>query len=142
VYLGYQDCNSGLRLGLGGGIGRRVPANCTACGKALLAALAPAALEARLPAGGPLPGMTPKSVTDRAKLLKELARIRKSGYSVDEEETMAGLSCVGVAIASSHADGGYVAVSISAATSTLNPSRRQAIRTALDSIAESLRERL
>ncbi len=34
VYLAAQDCNSGLRLGLGGGVGRRMPANCTACGKA------------------------------------------------------------------------------------------------------------
>ncbi|HEY0180315.1 MAG TPA: IclR family transcriptional regulator C-terminal domain-containing protein, partial [Dokdonella sp.] len=98
VYLALQDCNSGLRLGLGGGIGRRVPANCTACGKALLAMLPAAELERRLASIGQLPKMTPRSIVSKARLLQEIAEIRSSGFAYDNEETIAGLSCVAVAM--------------------------------------------
>jgi DNA-binding IclR family transcriptional regulator len=141
VYLGYQDCNSGLRLGLGGGIGRRVPANCTACGKALLALLSPAELEKRLP-DGMLPTLSPKSITDKGRLLEELERVRETRYAHDDEETVAGLTCVATTISSSQADDGYVAISISAFTETLNADRKLMIRATLDGIARELRNRL
>jgi len=141
VYLGYQDCNSGLRLGLGGGIGRRVPANCTACGKALLALLSPSELQRRMP-NGTLPGMTPKSVTERSRLLEELEEVRQMRYAHDDEETVSGLSCVATTISSSHAEDGYVAISISALTETLNAERKLMIRATLDGIAQELRNRL
>jgi DNA-binding IclR family transcriptional regulator len=142
LYLGFQDCNSGLRLGLGGGIGRRVPANCTACGKALLAALTPAELDRRLPKGNQLPRMTRKSMTNKTRLLSELMHIRKVGYARDEEETIPGLSCIAVAIASSHVDGGYVAISISASQEILSAEHKLKIKSTLDGIVLELRRRL
>jgi DNA-binding IclR family transcriptional regulator len=142
VYLGYQDCNSGLRLGLGGGIGRRVPANCTACGKALLAALDPSELEKRLAAVDPLPRMTRRSIVSKPRLLREIAQVREAGYAHDAEETIAGLSCVACALPSTHADGGFVAVSISASTETLTAARKLTIRATLDAMVRELRNRI
>lgn len=142
VYLAYQDCNSGLRLGLGGGIGRRVPANCTACGKALLAMLSAAELERRLSAVGQLPKMTRKSITSQARLRREIADAREKGYSLDEEETIPGLSCIATAFATDHAEGGYVAVSISASRDTRTPERKERLRATLDSVVADLRVRL
>ena len=85
VYLAQQDCGSGLRLGLGGMVGRRVPANCTAGGKMLLALLPPAELDAAAPARlTPLPRVTRRSVTSRARLLREIAAARETGYAFDE----------------------------------------------------------
>ncbi|HEY9131104.1 MAG TPA: IclR family transcriptional regulator [Dyella sp.] len=142
VYLALQDCNSGLHLGLGGGVGRRVPANCTACGKALLAMLPPAELERRLASIGQLPKMTPKSIVSKAKLLQDIADIRHSGFSHDNEETIAGLTCIAKAMSTPHVDGGYVAISISAQRDLLTSERKAAIRDTLTGICETFRHRI
>lgn len=142
VYLAHQDCNSGLRLGLGGMVGRRVPANCTAGGKMLLALLPPAELEERLQRWNPLPRVTRRSITSRPRLLKEIAAARDTRYAFDEDGAILGLSCVATGFSSGHADGGHLAVSITAPTSALDDSRRETIRTALDAIADKLRSRL
>ena len=142
VYLAHQDCGSGLRLGLGGMVGRRAPANCTAGGKMLLALLAPGELEERLRQRGPLPRVTRKSVTSRARLLKEVAEARETGYAFDEDGAILGLSCVATGFATGHADGGRLAVSITAPASALNDSRRENITAVLDAVAGKLRSRL
>ncbi|MEJ0061523.1 MAG: IclR family transcriptional regulator [Terricaulis sp.] len=142
VYLAYQDCNSGLRLGLASGIGRRIPANCTACGKALLAMLPPDELERRLDNVDQLVRLTRKSIVSRAKLQREIVETRKHGRAVDEEETIAGLSCVAAAFSTTHADGGFVAVSISAATTKMSEDRRAKLRSVLDQLVAVLRGRL
>jgi IclR family transcriptional regulator, blcABC operon repressor len=142
VYLAHQDCNSGLQLGLGGSIGRRVPANCAACGKALLAALPPEELNHRLDEVKQLPKLTRKSIITRAKLVKELTVTRERGFAMDEEETLLGLSCVASAIATSHGERGFVAVSISASVETLTDERKTQIASTLRALVESLRFRV
>lgn len=77
-------------------LGMRLPANCTASGKALLASGDDEAVRERYPAG--LRALTGRSITDLDALLAELARWRSLGYAVDEEETAAGMTCVGAAI--------------------------------------------
>ena len=142
VYLAAQDCNSGLRLGLGGGVGRRVPANCTACGKALLALLPAAEFERRLEAAGELVRLTRRSVASAQRLAREVADVRRSGYAEEAEETIPGLSCTARAFPCGHADGGAVAVSVSASLDGLDAARRAALRETLDRIVEALRARL
>ncbi|HET9081869.1 MAG TPA: IclR family transcriptional regulator C-terminal domain-containing protein [Trebonia sp.] len=142
VYLAHQDCGSGLRLGPGGMAGRRVPANCTAGGKMLLALLPPAELAERLRLLGPLPRVTRRSVTSRPRLLREVAAARDSGYAFDEDGAILGLSCVATGFSSGHADGGHLAVSITAPAGALDDDRRAAIRAALDAVAGKLRSRL
>jgi DNA-binding IclR family transcriptional regulator len=142
VYLAHQDYGSGLRLGLGGMVGRRVPANCTAGGKMLLALLPPAELEERLRQRGPLPRVTRKSVTSRPRLLREVATARDAGYAYDEDGAILGLSCVATGFPTGHADGGHLAVSITAPTSALDDCRRASIAAALDAVAGRLRSRL
>ncbi len=142
VYLALQDCNSGLRLGLGGGVGRRVPANCTACGKALLATLPETELERWLASAGQLPKLTPRSIVTKSKLLQEIAEIRSSGIAHDEEETITGLCCVASALPTPHVDGGFVAVSISAQRDLLTAKRKTDIRQTLSRICETLRHRI
>jgi IclR family transcriptional regulator, blcABC operon repressor len=142
VYLAHQDCNSGLRLGLGGGIGRRVPANCTACGKLLLALLPPAEFEDRLARWDALPRQTRKSITSRSRLAREVFAARESGYAHDDEGAILGLTCVATGFPTSHADGGYVAVSITADITTMDDTRRGTIRATLDYLAGELKARL
>ncbi len=69
--------------------GGRVPAHCTAVGKVLLAfAPEPPPLE-----GPDLVALTRRTVTDRARLRRELAQVRHDGIAFDNEEAMLGLCC-------------------------------------------------
>lgn len=81
-----------------GSIGKLLPATCTAAGKALLASLSLEDLEDRLLGLDKLPGMTGKSQTSVEGLRIELADIRASGRSVNDEGTTLGVYCVGSAL--------------------------------------------
>jgi len=73
-------------------IGRRVPPHCTALGKVLLAHN-PEAAE-RVLAGGELPKLTPYTIADPRALKEELARVRETGYALDDEEFHEGNFCI------------------------------------------------
>ncbi|MEV6061525.1 IclR family transcriptional regulator [Nocardia asteroides] len=78
-------------------VGGRLPAHCTAVGKALLATLEPGIAEASL-RGNTAP-RTARTIVDRAELHRELARIRnRQGVAVDSEESLPGVGCVAVPI--------------------------------------------
>ena len=142
VYLAHQDCGSGLRLGLGGMVGRRVPANCTAGGKMLLALLPPGELEERMRRWDQLPRVTRRSVTSRSRLLREIGAARQTGYAYDQDGAILGLTCVATGFSSGHADGGHLTVSITAPTDSLGDARRATIRAVLDEVTGKLRSRL
>ncbi|MFF2083058.1 IclR family transcriptional regulator [Nocardia sp. NPDC058176] len=77
-------------------IGGRLPAHCTAVGKALLATLEPGIAEASLRGST---ARTARTIVDRAELHRELARIRnRQGVAVDTEESLPGVACVAVPI--------------------------------------------
>jgi IclR family transcriptional regulator, acetate operon repressor len=78
-------------------IGNRVPAHASAAGKAMLAQLSTAELEAYL-AQRRLDRLTPQTITDPEELRAELATIRSNGYAVDDREFDDGLMCVAAAI--------------------------------------------
>lgn len=89
-------------------VGARFPAHCTANGKALLAELDAAQVEALLPAR--LPRMTRNTITSRARLLKELERVRGDGIAFDLQEHTAGICAIGRTIPDGA--GGRAAVTI------------------------------
>jgi DNA-binding IclR family transcriptional regulator len=78
-------------------IGHRLPATCTAVGKAILASMPADRVTAMLGAHG-LRAMTPNSITSYAEFLEELARTRSRGYAIDAEESTVGLLCVAVVV--------------------------------------------
>jgi DNA-binding IclR family transcriptional regulator len=88
--------------------GTRWPAHATSTGKVLLAALGAAELEARLPAR--LAAHTPRTITDRAALRRELARVRGRGYATAVEELEPGFVAAGAAV---HGVDGAVVAAIS-----------------------------
>jgi IclR family transcriptional regulator, KDG regulon repressor len=94
------------------GVGRRLPAHCTAVGKILLSSLDPAGLDAVL-TKGPLPAMTPASITDPDRLRKHLDRVRAEGVAVDNGESDTAVRCVAAAI-QDHAGTTVAAMSVSA----------------------------
>jgi DNA-binding IclR family transcriptional regulator/sugar lactone lactonase YvrE len=77
--------------------GERKPLHCTSQGKAILAALPPAQRDA-LVAELPMPACTPRTLTDRRRLLAELKLTATRGWSIDDEEISLGVRCCGAAI--------------------------------------------
>ena len=125
VYLAKRESTHPLRLF--SSVGRRLPAHSVALGKALLAEMAPEAALTCLPPE--LPAFTPKTITDRTRLLDELDRIRRIGYAVDDEESAADLRCFGVALR--QRSGTRDAISISVPVVRLSEEREQEIVTLL-----------
>jgi DNA-binding IclR family transcriptional regulator len=74
-------------------IGTRVPAYCSAMGKAILAFRSDKEQRDFIKATEFEP-LTPRTNTDPARLLRELERIRELGYALDEEEMVMGSRCV------------------------------------------------
>jgi DNA-binding IclR family transcriptional regulator len=109
VYVAKADSTKAVRMV--SGVGRLVPANCTAVGKMLLSALTPEALSALYPTDQPLPALTPQSITSLSHLRAELEQIRERGYSIEECESNDGVACVAAPVYD--ADSMVAAISIS-----------------------------
>jgi len=83
-------------IALTSGVGKRLPASCTAIGKAMLARLEPADLARTL--SDPLPRLTSRSHRTLAKLEEDLAAISERGHSIDDEEAAPNVVCLAVAV--------------------------------------------
>lgn len=94
------------------GVGARLPANCIAIGKALLACEKMDELVNSLPS--PMPMMTPKSITDVDTLVQQLREVRATGVARETEEAQFGLECIGVPITMNGFAVGAVSVSFPA----------------------------
>lgn len=75
--------------------GSRLPAYCTSMGRVLLAAL-PASEALAVLGELPLPVRTPRTLTDTAAVMAELARIRREGFAVIDQEVENGLQSLAV----------------------------------------------
>jgi IclR family KDG regulon transcriptional repressor len=73
------------------------PAHCTAIGKVLIAALAPAQVE-RYVDTHELTRFTPKTIVEREAILRELEQVRRSGLAYDDGEFDAEVRCVAVPV--------------------------------------------
>jgi IclR family KDG regulon transcriptional repressor len=73
-------------------VGSRMPATCTALGKAMLAFSPTAAVRGAL--SRPLPRATAYSIVDPARFVDELKSVRASGVAYEREEGRLGVSCV------------------------------------------------
>lgn len=77
--------------------GQRKPLHCTSQGKAMLAAMDGEQREA-LVRELPMQPATPRSITDRRRLLAELKLTAQRGWAIDDEENVLGVRCCGAAV--------------------------------------------
>jgi DNA-binding IclR family transcriptional regulator len=119
-------------------VGKRLPANCTALGKALLAALPDR--EVRGLFGERCPRLTPRSITSTSKLLKELSLVRERRYAVDNGETILGRCCVAMRVEMSALDAQAAAVSVSSSSDVFRASRAEFIAAARHACEQLTRE--
>ena len=78
-------------------VGSRLPAYCTAAGKAQIAHMSDEELENYLPAKE-IKRFTKNTITDRELLKKQLKTIAEQGYAIDNEELDVGVKCVSAPI--------------------------------------------
>ncbi len=136
LYLARYDGTQPIRLTAN--IGDRFPANCTATGKALLAAIDPGALEERLRGRRTLAGLTPKSITDPAGLRAALVEVRAAGYGIDDEETTPGVSCIAIVVPGFRTDSEPFAISVTTMASHLADPLRSVLLAELRTVGSSL----
>jgi DNA-binding IclR family transcriptional regulator len=86
-------------------VGRRMDLHCTAVGKVILA-FGPADLLERLLAKQVYIRYTRNTITSPKQLQREIARVRKLGYAVDDEEEELAVRCVAVPV---HHAGRFIA---------------------------------
>ncbi len=77
--------------------GQRKPLHCTSQGKAILAAMPAAEREATVKDLS-LRAVTPRSITDRRRLLAELRLTATRGFAIDDEEIVPSVRCCGAAV--------------------------------------------
>ncbi|UZG60372.1 IclR family transcriptional regulator [Rhodococcus opacus] len=83
--------------------GSRLPIYATGMGKATLAHSA--SIDKEIEAlDHPLHPLTPKTITSAERLRAELNRVRKRGYSTDDEEAIPGVRCVAVPVLSNEGE--------------------------------------
>ena len=129
----YVACRNGeMPLGVAYRIGMRLPANCTATGKALLSSL-PEARVRELFRHTRLSRLTPHSHRSLKSLLADLAEIRVRGYAIDDQETREGMMCIGAPVLGSAGSQAVAAVAVS----TLKyPDEREKFRLATSAIRD------
>jgi IclR family KDG regulon transcriptional repressor len=96
VYLDALECPQPVKIDARPG--KRLPAHCTASGKAFLSALPREEVERVL--SRPLSGRTPKTITDAEELRCNLTLSRQRGYSISDEEYNTGIRAVAAPIVS------------------------------------------
>lgn len=92
LYLAKQESKEPLRMS--GQVGKRLPAYCTALGKALLADLPERQIRKLYGSTGRLRTVTPHTISNLSDLVKELEEIHREGISYDQEEMYVGVQCV------------------------------------------------
>lgn len=138
IYLDRVDSQQSVVLD--GKIGERVPAHCTALGKAIMAFLPEDELD-NLILMNDLQKFTENTLTEPEKLKEELRNVAHQGYAVDNEESIAHVRCVGAPIFDNE---GNVAASITLAgpsfriTNKRIPALARFIKEATRAISKSL----
>jgi DNA-binding IclR family transcriptional regulator len=121
--------------------GGRMPFHCTGPGKAIVAFSPPDLVGSVL--ARPLAPRTPRTITDRARLRVELARVRREGVAFDRGESERNLVCVAAPIVK--ADGSALAaISVSMEHRSRVELERLApvVKRAADAISTDLRTAL
>lgn len=92
VYLAKHEGAHAIRMV--SAVGKRFSAHGTGVGKVLLAGLDDVEVERRFGTRGAMPPLTPQTVTDVARLIKDLDVVRATGIAHEHEESTEGVGCV------------------------------------------------
>jgi len=103
VYIDKVESHQSIRLFTN--IGTLYDAHCTAIGKAILAYKSKEEVINIIPED--IEAHTPYTLTTKTEIIENLKKVRESGYSLDIEENIEGLKCVGAPIYDHKGDVNY-----------------------------------
>ena len=95
LFVGRAEASRIIATGVG--IGRRLPAYCSATGRVLLAALSDAEVRARL-AERPRVARTPRTLVALGRIVAAVGEARRDGYAISDEEIELGMRALAVAV--------------------------------------------
>jgi DNA-binding IclR family transcriptional regulator len=134
VYLDRVETAAPLRFYLHPG--SRVPVHCSASGKIFLSQMSPAQRR-RLLANAPLEPYTAQTLTNLEDLEREVQRVRKDGFALDNEEFLPGLLCIAAPVP---AESGptNLCIAVQAPVIRLDPAKARKLLPALQRAALAL----
>lgn len=117
-------------------IGGRLPLTCTGVGKALLAFSDAESIEEVL--AGPLPRLTPYSITDPARLRAAVEQARARGLAYEEQESTLGVHCIAAPVFDG--ERAVAAISVAVPRARFHPAQlAPAVRTTALGLSRALR---
>jgi IclR family transcriptional regulator, KDG regulon repressor len=134
IYIGKMESPHAVRMA--SNVGTRLPAHATALGKSLLADLPDEHIDS-LYRNYHFVARTPKGICDLAGLKRQLAEVRRSGYSVDRREYWEDVECVAASIRDEKGRT-IAAMSIALPTSRVAPGRIDKLATLIKSAAAEM----
>ena len=138
VYIDKMETHNSLRKY--SIIGQRAPLYCTALGKSMLTGKSEEQIR-RMYQGVDMKAFTTKTITTLDALIEEVERIRRRGWSVDDEEYEEGLRCIGAPIRDYRAEV-IAAVSTSGYTSVITRERVEEIAAYVVKAARDISQRM
>jgi DNA-binding IclR family transcriptional regulator len=135
VYLDRVETAAPLRFYLHPG--SRVPVHCSASGKIFLSQMS-AAQRRRLLSNAPLETYTAKTLIDPEALEKEVQRVRKDGFAIDNEEFLPGLLCIAALVPSGDEAPSNLCIAVQAPIMRLDAAKAKTLLPALQRAALAL----
>ncbi|MGQ9617245.1 MAG: IclR family transcriptional regulator [Spirochaetota bacterium] len=137
----YVECfESTKRLRTYSVIGVRAPLHCTAVGKAIMAFLPDEEIVKVIEEKG-LQRFTQNTITEKELLVKELQKIRKIGYAVDNMEHEEGVRCVGAPLWN-HTGNVFASISVSGPSQRLGNEKIPDIAKKVMSVANEISRKM
>lgn len=134
IFVSQVECHHSIRAFFPPGT--MSPMHSSGIGKALLAEMSEAQLEAHLGAT-PLERFTEHTITDPGALRAELDLIRARGYAIDDEEKNLGMRCIAAAVFDWNGEA-VAGLSVSGPVSRLPAARTEALAAAVTLSARAL----
>ncbi len=139
----YVACRQGeVPLGVSYRIGMRLPASCTATGKALLSTLPEARVLELYDGVTALPQSTAHSLATVPALIEDLRQVRARGYALDDQETREGMMCVGAPVFDSSGAQAVAAVAVSMVKFPEDREKSLSVTTSVQQFARALSRKL
>lgn len=138
VFVAQIECEEVMRMAVK--IGSAGPLHASAVGKAMLA-FTPADQTEQLIKAMRFPKLTEKTLRTRAAFEKELQKVRRTGFALDDEEQSLGLRCIAAPVFNEFAEP-VCALSISGPTVRVREDRTSTLADLVKAAADRVTEKL